>query len=206
MKKFLILSAIIFTFIGNIAFAVDASVLTKKWMHTPFGLYLNPQEAYDLKASSPESIVFLDVRNEAELHYTGMPSSADVNIPYRFETNNWKMKKNGIYGTFKRPKNEYFVPAIENYLKAKNLTKNNPVIIMCSTGSRAPFAAKALHKAGFTKVYTQIEGFEGSRAKSGPNKGKRVVEGWKLAGLPWSYDLEPQKMYFNYAEKSQSKD
>ena len=69
---------------------------------------------------------------------------------------------------------------------------------MCTAGTRAPFAAKLLHKAGFTRVYTQVEGFEGPRAKEGEHKGKRLVSGWKLTGLPWSYDLAPEKMYFNF--------
>jgi len=111
------------------------------------------------------------------------------------------MKKNGIFGTFKKPKNPDFVAAVGNVLKAKNLTKDSPVIIMCSAGTRAPFAAKLLHKAGFTRVYTQVEGFEGVRAKDGAEKGKRVVSGWKVRGLPWSYDLIPEKMYFNFAPK-----
>lgn len=185
------------------AFSVEPSIVTKKWMQTPFELYLNPQEAFDLKTANPETVVFLDVRNEAELHYTGMPTTADVNIPYRFDTNIWKMKKNGVYGTFKSIKNKYFTQAVENYLKTNSqLNKNSPVIVMCASGSRAPFAAKALHKAGFTQVYTQIEGFEGRKAKSGPNKGKRVIEGWKKAGLPWSYNLVPKKMYFNFDDHS----
>ena len=33
-------------------------------------------------------------------------------------------------------------------------------------------------------------------------KGKRVVAGWKFEGLPWSYDLYTEKMYFNFAPAS----
>jgi len=42
-------------------------------------------------------------------------------------------------------------------------------------------------------VYTVVDGFEGDVAKEGPNAGKRVVNGWKNAGLPWSYRLEKEK-------------
>ena len=180
-------------------FAYDKSKLTKSWQHTPFDLYLTAQEAYDLKTASPEKVLLLDVRNQAEIHYTGIPDSVDANIPYRFDSTEWKMKKKGSFGTFKKPKNPHFVIAVENVLKAKNLTKESPVIIMCSSGTRAPFAAKALYKANFSKVYIQVEGFEGVKAKDGENKGKRVVSGWKVSGLPWSYDLIPEKMYFNFA-------
>ena len=66
------------------ASAYDKSLLTKKWQHTPFELYLTAQEAFDMKTASPDKVLLLDVRNQAELHYTGMPDTVDANIPYRF--------------------------------------------------------------------------------------------------------------------------
>ncbi|WP_299878315.1 rhodanese-like domain-containing protein [uncultured Cocleimonas sp.] len=179
--------------------AYDKSKLTKKWQHTPYDLYLSAKEAYEMKTSNPEAVLLLDVRNEAEIHYTGIPDTVDANIPYRFDSNQWKMKKKGKFGTFKMPKNKHFVAAIKNVLKAKNMSTDHPVIIMCASGNRAPFAVKALHEAGFKEVYSQVEGFEGIRAKDGKDKGTRTVSGWKVSGLPWSYDLVPQKMYFNFA-------
>ena len=40
------------------------------------------------------------------------------------------------------------------------------------------------------------EGFEGDAAKDGPKAGQRTVNGWKNAGLPWTYKLDKAKMYF----------
>ena len=181
--------------------AYDESKLTKKWQHTPFGLYLNAQEAYDMKTANPEKVLLLDVRNQAELHYTGMPETVDANIPYRFNSSDWKLKNDEKLVSFKMHKNPDFVAAVENVLKAKNYTKESPVIIMCATGNRAPFATRLLHKAGFKKVYAQMEGFEGIKAKEGEHKGRRVVSGWKISNLPWSYDLPAAKMYFNFEPK-----
>lgn len=188
--------------ISTSSFAYDKSKLTKKWQHTSFELYLDAQEAYDMKTANPDKVLLLDVRNQAELHYTGIPDTVDANIPYRFDSSVWKMKRKGNFGTFKKPKNPDYVVAVENVLKAKNLTKESPVIIMCASGSRAPFAVEALFDAGFKKVYSQIEGFEGVRSKEGENKGKRVVSGWKVRNLPWTYDLIPEKMYFNFKPKN----
>ncbi len=185
-------------FIANPVLAVDKSVLTKNWQHTSLGLYLTAQEAFDMKTADPDKVLFLDVRNQPEIHYTGMADTVDANIPYRFDSTDWKMKKKGIYGTFKKPKNPDFASAVKTLLQSKGLSKDSPVIIMCTSGSRAPFAAKILIKDGFTKVYTQVEGFEGIRAKTGPRKGERIVGGWKNVGLPWSYDLLPEKMYYNF--------
>ena len=188
-------------FVVHPVLAVDESALTEDWQHTSLGLYLTAQEAYDMKMAASDKVLFLDVRNQPELHYTGMADTVDANIPYRFDSTNWKMKKNGIYGTFKKPKNPDFSSAVKTLIEIWNLTKDSPVIIMCTSGSRAPFAAKALISEGFTRVYTQIEGFEGKRAKTGQKKGERIVDGWKNVGLPWSYDLQPEKMYFNFDPK-----
>ncbi len=193
------LLSLLLIFVSHTAIAYDLSKITKKWQHTPFELYLSAQEAYDMKIANPEKVLLLDVRNQAEIHYTGIPDTVDANIPYRFDSAVFKMKRKGKFGTFKAPKNPDFVEAVENVIKAKNLTKESPIIIMCATGSRAPFATKLLHKAGFKKVYAQMEGFEGVKSKEeGKNKGKRVVAGWKVSNLPWSYNLVPEKMYFNF--------
>lgn len=201
MKKLIGLIALIV--LSTNCSAYDKSKLTKKWQHTPFELYLTAKEAYDMKIANPNTMLLLDVRNQAEIHYTGIPDTVDANIPYRFDSSEWKLKKNGKFGTFKLPKNSDFAVAVENVLKAKKLTKDSPVIIMCATGSRAPFAVKILFDAGFKKVYSQIEGFEGVKAKKGENKGKRVVSGWKVSNLPWSYNLIPEKMYYNFDPKNQ---
>ncbi len=181
--------------------AFDKANLTHSWQHTPFDLYLDAPEAYEMKTADPKGVLLLDVRNRPELHYTGMADTVDANIPYRFDSVEWKMKKKGKFGSFKKPRNPDFEKAVENIVAARQLNKQSPIIIMCTSGSRAPFAAKALHKAGFTQVYTQVEGFEGVRAEAGKNKGKRVVNGWRNRGLPWSYDLLPEKMYFNFDPK-----
>jgi len=133
-------------FITSPVLAVDKSVLTKDWQHTSLGLYLTAQEAYDMKMAAPEKVLFLDVRNQPEIHYTGMADTVDANIPYRFDSTDWKMKKKGIYGTFKKPKNHDFAVAVETLLQRRNLSKDSPVIIMCTSGSRAPFAARRLRR------------------------------------------------------------
>lgn len=178
--------------------AYDKSKLKYDWQHTPYELYLSATEAYNLKFYNPYTVLLLDVRNQAELHYTGAPDLIDANIPYKFDTSEWVFKKNSQRGTFKMVKNPNFVAAVENLLKSRKMTKENPIIIMCATGTRAPFATRLLYEAGFKKVYAQMEGFEGIRATKGENKGKRTVSGWKHSKLPWSYDLVADKMYFNF--------
>jgi hypothetical protein len=67
---------------------------------------------------------------------------------------------------------------------------------MCrSGGERGAPSAKALEGKGYQSVYVVVDGFEGDTAKSGERKNWRTVNGWKNAGLPWSYALNPDKMF-----------
>jgi rhodanese-related sulfurtransferase len=69
------------------------------------------------------------------------------------------------------------------------------VIIYGRSGDRSAAAANLLAEAGMKNVYSVVDGFEGDLAKDGPKAGQRAVNGWKNAGLPWSYTLDKKKMY-----------
>ena len=185
----------LFLFTTTNTHAIDKLLVPEK-SHTIYGLYLTPEEAYNMKSSSPDNVLLIDIRSRAEVKFLGMTDSADANIPIRFMRKDyaWSDKKN----TYRTTINKDFVEAVNALLAGKGLDKNTPVILMCLAGGRVPRAAKKLHGNGFIKVYSQYQGFEGIKAKTGPNKGKRVVNGWKNAGLPWSYELDKSKMYFNF--------
>jgi rhodanese-related sulfurtransferase len=182
--------------LGDLALALDKAQVRPTW-HTPFDLYLSAHEAYELKTGDPANVLFVDIRTRQELHYVGLADAVDINIPYQFDTLTWKARSDGVHGTFRKTRNPDFELALRRALAKHGLDEGAPVILMCTSGSRSPLAARALHKAGFTRVYIQAEGFEGIKAKSGPNNGKRVVSGWKFEGLPWRYALPAAKMYFN---------
>lgn len=188
---------------AQLASAIDKSKVEKRY-HTRFDLYLTAREAHDLKISRPDEVLFVDVRSRQEVHYTGIADQVDANIPYRTDTLKWRTKKDGVLGTFRTKINPDFADAVVNALRSRELDRKSPVILMCGAGTRSAFAAYVLYKAGFEQVYTQVEGFEGVKAKSGKHRGKRsVVAGWKYEGLPWSYDLITEKMYFNFDPKNQ---
>ena len=198
MKPYLVtMLAVSLSATTQMVLAIDKSQVEKRW-HTPFDLYLTPNEAFQMKTDRPDEVLFIDVRTRQEVHYVGIADQIDANIPYQFDTLRWRNKSGGIRGTFRKQRNPDFEIAVENALRSRGLNKQSPVIIMCTSGTRAPRAARALHKAGFKQVYTQYQGFEGIKAKSGQHKGKRLVAGWKYEGLPWSYDLITAKMYFNF--------
>ena len=52
-------------------------------------------------------------------------------------------------------------------------------------------AANALANVGYTNVWSLVEGFEGDKDSAG----MRAVNGWRNAGLPWSYKLKPSQAW-----------
>ena len=171
---------------------VDPTTLSKK-KQTPQGLYLTAKEAYTLVNNEGEKTLFIDVRTPAELEFVGAPKEIDANVPYMFnDFNEWDEKK----GRYKKVPNSNFTVAIEEELVRKALGKNDKIVLMCRSGSRSAKAANLLSQAGYKNVYSVIEGFEGDKIKMGEKKGQRTANGWKNAGLPWSYKLKKDKMYF----------
>ncbi len=160
---------------------------------TTLGLYLTAEEAYEMVHSRPDSVLFLDVRSLGEVAFVGMPPAADANVPYMLQSewNEWDDSRH----TFKLAVNADFAQGVAKRLAAKGLQRTDPVVLMCRSGDRSAKAADLLAQLGYTKVYSVVDGFEGDLAKDGPNKGQRVVNGWKNAHLPWSYALDRDKMY-----------
>ena len=182
------------------AIAID-SAFVDKCFHTPFGLYLTPLEAWQMKQQDPDGVLFIDVRTRAEVQYVGFTEYADANIPVMFQPGSYEWnadKKDPKVGQFKKVRNEAFTKAVDKLVASRGLDKSAPVILMCAAGKRSTAAAKALHKAGYNRVYNLYEGFEGVMASDGYFRGQRVVNGWKNAALPWGYRLPSSKMYFNF--------
>lgn len=182
--------ALLFSFSGINAFAFDANQVPAK-KRTTLGLYLSAKEAYEL--AQQQKVLFVDVRTRAEVNYLGMPALVDANIPYMIldVMYTWDNEKN----EFGLEPNSGFTTAIGQRLQDKGMTKDDVVILICRSGDRSAKAADLLAKAGYTKVYSVVDGYEGDKAKDGVNVGKRTVNGWKNSGLPWSYDLDKNKMY-----------
>ena len=180
--------------------AID-SAFVDNCFHTPFGLYLTPLEAWQMKQQDPDGVLFIDVRTRAEVQYVGFTEYADANIPVMFQPGSydWKAdKKAPEAGQFKKVRNADFPKAVDRLVESRGLDKSAPVIVMCAAGKRSTAAARALHEAGYSRVYNLYEGFEGVTASDGYFKGQRVVNGWKNAALPWGYRLPSSKMYFNF--------
>jgi rhodanese-related sulfurtransferase len=174
------------------AFAFDAaSVPAQK--RTNVGQYLSAQEAASFVAKSASKTLFLDVRTPAEVMFVGMPTIADANVPYMVQSDfpTWDQAK----ATFKLENNSDFLSEVRRRLGEKGLGPDSAIVLICRSGDRSAAAANLLAEAGLKNVYSVVDGFEGDLATQGPKAGQRVVNGWKNAGLPWSYNLDKEKMY-----------
>lgn len=157
------------------------------------GLYLTAQDAYEMASEAPDKVLFIDVRTRGELQFIGMPTLIDAHVPFLVETTppQWDEANS----TFKLAPNPTFVDDVGRRLAQKGLGRADPVIVICQGGLRAARAANVLTQAGYTTVYTIIDGFEGDPVAAGPHRGERLVNGWRNAGLPWTAKLDRAKMY-----------
>lgn len=184
-------AAVILSFAALSAQAAPEPKDPKK--QTPWGLYLTSKEAYDMKQKMGDKVLFVDVREPIEMMFTGYTDVIDANVPYLMvNPSKWNPKK----PKFNMEKNPDYVAGIAEAMEKAGLTKKDPLILMCrSGGTRGAPSANALKGLGYEKVYVVVDGFEGSTDKKNPKGPWRLKNGWKNAGLPWSYKLNPDKVY-----------
>lgn len=187
--------------ITQLALAADWAPGSSDWATLPevkrskVALYLTPQQAYEMKRKDPQGVAFFDVRTRAEAMYVGWPGLADALVPFVEHPeimSDWDDKRS----MYKLEPNQDFVPELERRMRQLALAKDAPVVLICRSGDRSAKAQDRLQAAGFTRVYSIAEGFEGDTAKDGAQAGQRTVNGWKNGGLPWTYKLDKNRMYF----------
>lgn len=188
-----------FTLVGLVLVLALSSALAVESAQVPddkrsaTGLHLTAVEAAALKRADPAKVLFIDVRSRAEAMLLGMPTLADHLVPLLDFSASWEWSAD--QGEYLQQANPRFVQDVEQRLTKAGLTKNDPVILLCRSGTRSNSAAGLLSLYGFKKAYTVIDGYEGDLATSGPQAGQRSVNGWKNAQLPWSYQLDSTKVY-----------
>ena len=121
------------------------------------------------KLVSAGDAVLVDVRSAEELKFVGqVPDSLHVA---------WAT------GTALQ-RNPRFVRELEARL-ASHGGKEATVLLLCRSGKRSALAAEAAAKAGFTRVFNVLEGFEG---EIDGHKQRGHADGWRCHNLPWIQD------------------
>lgn len=153
---------------------------------TTLGLYLTAREAYEKWKAAPDKVTILDVRTPEEFLFIGHADMA-WNIPVAAQLYKWDADKK----QFPMQPLTDFVARVEKVARP-----DHTLLVMCRSGGRSAMAVNLLAAAGFKNVYNIIDGMEGDVVKDPDSvfRGQRMVNGWKNAGLPWTYDVDPARM------------
>ena len=129
----------------------------------PYSGGVTPKQAWELFTSGQVQLV--DVRSAEERKFVGyVPGS--LHVPWASGTS---LTRN---------------PRFTRELEAK-VGKDAPILLLCRSGKRSALAAEAAAKAGFTRVFNILEGFEGEIDEQ---KHRGVGDGWRFHQLPWIQD------------------
>ena len=153
---------------------------------TSLGLYVTAAEAYDKWKANPDQVKVLDVRFPEEYVFVGHAEMA-WNIPVALISYEPKDEKTPC----SMKPNPGFVTAVESWAQP-----DETILVMCRSGGRGAMAVNILAKAGYQNIYNIVDGMEGDLVDDPENVyfGKRMKNGWKNAGLPWTYDVNPEQM------------
>lgn len=156
---------------------------------TKLGKYMTAKEAADVVKAERDKVVFIDVRTRAELQFVGWTPEIDGAVAFvdMSQFGDWDDKN----ARFKLESNPIFSEGVGKLAAAKGLGKDAKILLMCRSGDRSARGVDALAEAGYTNVYSVIDGFEGDLSKDG----RRTVNGWKNSDLPWTYKLDKEKVY-----------
>ena len=172
--------------------AVDGASLPEP-KRTKAGRYLLAADVpgFMQAQSGAGKVQFVDLRTRAEAMFVGMASGIDALVPcveHQELMTDWDTQR----GIYRLEPLQAFVPEVNRRLTQKGLSKTDTVMLICRSGDRSSRGANRLADDGYTQVWSVVDGFEGDMSKDG----RRSVNGWKNAGLPWSYKLERDRMYF----------
>jgi len=160
----------------------------EKW-RTTLGLYVTSKEAYEMWKAEPERIKIIDVRSPEEYWMIGHAEMAR-NIPLAFIKYTWDLKRDEYLAEL----NQGFLSAVKNVY-----SPTDTILVTCRSGERSAVAINMLANAGFVNVYNIIDGFEGDKVNDPESvyHGKRMKNGWKNSGLPWTYDVNMDLFWFS---------
>jgi len=160
-----------------------------KEKQTTLGLYVTAKEAYEMWKAEPERVKILDVRTPEEYLFVGHAEMAR-NIPLAFVKYQWNADKNE---PVMKP-NPDFISSAKSLFNA-----TDTLLVTCRSGGRSAMAVNVLAKAGFQNVYNIIDGMEGDKVNDPGSMyhGKRMKNGWKNSGSPWTYDVNPELIWIS---------
>lgn len=161
---------------------VAAETLSKSKQTAP-GLYITAADAARVLADNP-NVALIDVRTPSEVNLIGYATTAAANIPSQLMDPSLAFDRKS--GNYKMVDNPAFVDEMKAWLASDAATGVDTLLVMCRSGSRSAAAIAKLVAAGIdVTLYNVVDGFEGDTNEAGA----RAVNGWRNAGLPWTYKV-----------------
>ena len=137
--------------------------------------------------SAPEKVKIIDVRTPEEFMWVGHAPMA-WKVPLVAVTYQWDSEKK----QFPAHPLPDFVARVQRVA-----APDDTLMVMCRSGGRSAMAVNLLAQAGFKNVYNIIDGMEGDKVDDPASvyHGKRMKNGWKNSGSPWTYDINPDLLW-----------
>lgn len=146
------------------------------------GLYITATDAARVLEANP-NVALIDVRTPAEITLIGYATPTAAHIPAQFLPAEPEFSDKGSYKMIDNPG---FVDEFNAWLGSDAARGIDTVLVTCRSGGRSAAAIARLVDAGVTiDLYNIVDGFEGDKGESGA----RDVNGWRNAGLPWTYKI-----------------
>lgn len=172
---------------------MDGNIKIPEGKKTVLGLYVKAKEAYEIWKTEPDKVKIIDVRTPEEIMFVGHPVMA-WQIPVAIQLYEWNSEKG-----------KYPMELLADFAsRVKMIAKpDDTLMLMCRSGGRSAIAINILAKEGYSNVYQIIDGFEGDIIEDQENVfiGKRMMNGWKNAGCPWSYELDREKLLVSESQQ-----
>jgi len=185
-KKLFAISIAILLLLSWFSISTAKSTLPPQ-KQTVLGLYVTAKEAHEMWLTDKNKIKILDVRTPEEYIFVGHASMAH-NIPIQLL--NYKMAVRNKGPLMKA--NPNFINEVGQKFKP-----SDTIVVICRSGNRSAAAVNAMASAGFKIAYSVTDGFEGDRVKDPASSfyGKRLKNGWRNSGVPWTDKLNPELMW-----------
>lgn len=153
---------------------------------TVLGLYVTAAQAYEKWRAAPDEVKVLDVRTPEEFIFVGHPEMAWC-IPLGFQSYRWDEEK----GYYDLDANPHFVAQVREWFDP-----DDTLLLLCRSGGRSAMAVNFLVQAGYTDLWNITDGMEGDPVDDPESLygGKRMKNGWKNAGAPWTYQVDPERI------------
>lgn len=156
--------------------------------HHALEQYVTAREAARYLAIYRETLM-VDVRVPSDVAASGIAVPVVRNVPLYIDV----PRSGGGQTTTETTVNPRLVGDIRSIVMQRGGWRLRPhlatIFLICTSGTHAAIAADELQRSGFARVYTIVDGFDGD---VGPD-GRRTINGWRQAGLPWTPQPRPSQ-------------